>query len=357
MSSEARLQRLLDQGEIRDVIYRYCRGIDRRQYDLVRSCYHPDAIDDHAGFRGNVDEFISYVAKGLPVYEGTMHFIGNVLIEPDGDQARAESYIVAHHRLAAREAKPERDYVVGLRYVDDFERRNGGHVPIRYRLSAGAPDPTPRSDDPTTAMSCSRRPSPSSFADLDLGRFDMPDQRLGAWQPATFEERFDRMESYASIQQLVARYGRALDARDMDTIAGLFSPNVQGSATAKGRAALRESMVSVMSRMRTSVHMVAQHVIDFHDADTASGIVYCRDELERIETGNWDVGTIQYWDDYERVDGEWCFLRRRLCRWYLVDALERPGHGKGVNQFTENLRERQLPDAYPTWQQFWEEVG
>jgi SnoaL-like domain len=125
MRNEARLQRLLDQGEIRDVIYRYCRGIDRRQYELVRSCYHADAVDDHAGFRGNVDEFIAYVAKGLPAYEGTMHFIGNMLIEPHGDRARAESYIVAHHRLAAGEDKAERDYVVGLRYVDDFERRDG----------------------------------------------------------------------------------------------------------------------------------------------------------------------------------------------------------------------------------------
>jgi hypothetical protein len=185
----------------------------------------------------------------------------------------------------------------------------------------------------------------------------MADQRLGAWQPATTEERLDRMESYAAIQQLVARYARALDARDMDGIAQLFSPNVQGSATENGRAALRSSMAAVMSRMGTSVHLVAQHVIDFHDADHASGVVYCRDELERTETGTWDVGAIQYWDDYERVDGEWCFLRRRLARWYLVDALDRPGHGRGVNQFSDNLRERQLPDAYPTWKQFWDEVG
>ena len=43
----------------------------------------------------------------------------------------------------------------------------------------------------------------------------MADQRLGNWQPRTVEERLDRMESYAAIQQLVSRYARALDARDM----------------------------------------------------------------------------------------------------------------------------------------------
>ena len=120
-----RLQRTLDQQEIADVIHRYCRGIDRCDYDLVRSCYHPDGIDDHGDFRGGVDDFIAYVQRGLPTFERTMHFIGNVLIEPKGDTARAESYAIAHHRIPARGSKPERDYNVGLRYVDDFERRHG----------------------------------------------------------------------------------------------------------------------------------------------------------------------------------------------------------------------------------------
>ena len=91
-----------------------------------------------------------------------------------------------------------------------------------------------------------------------------------------------------------------------------------------GRDALQAWMSTLMSQMGTSVHLVANHVIDFHDADHASGVVYCRDELERPDRGEWAVGTIQYWDDYERVDGEWCFSRRRLHRWYLVDWLHAP---------------------------------
>jgi hypothetical protein len=120
----ARQERVIDQQEIRDVVYRYCRGIDRRDYDLVRTCYHPDAIDDHGDFRGGVEDFIAYVQRGLPRFERTMHFIGNVLAEPDGDLARTESYIVAYHHLRQSRTKPERDYTVGLRYVDDFERRD-----------------------------------------------------------------------------------------------------------------------------------------------------------------------------------------------------------------------------------------
>ena len=121
----ARLRRLADQQEIRDVVYRYCRGIDRRDFDLVRNCYHSDATDDHGDFRGGVDDFIAYVQRTIVRFERTLHFIGNMLIEPVGDAARVESYAVAYHRIPASSSKPARDFVTGFRYVDDFERRAG----------------------------------------------------------------------------------------------------------------------------------------------------------------------------------------------------------------------------------------
>jgi hypothetical protein len=161
------------------------------------------------------------------------------------------------------------------------------------------------------------------------------------------------MESYAAIQQLVSRYARALDARDMATVVALFSPDVRVGSQS-GRAALQERMSDLMSQMRATVHLVANHVVDFVDADHATGVVYCRDELERVDRGEWAYGAMQYWDDYERVDGTWCFTRRRLYRWYLVDALVRPAIGMGVNDFGEHIREGQLPDAYPSWQEFWD---
>ena len=102
--------------------------------------------------RGGVEDFIAFVQQGLPRFQRTMHFIGNVLIEPVGDLARVESYIVAHHHLAESRTKPERDYTVGLRYVDDFERRDGTWR-IARRVS-------------TTEM---------SWVDDEVGRWDFPD--------------------------------------------------------------------------------------------------------------------------------------------------------------------------------------
>ena len=69
-------------------MYRYCRGVDRRDYELIRSCYHPDAIDNPAStwwariHRG--------VESNLGRFERTMHFLGNILVEVDGDPAQRE---------------------------------------------------------------------------------------------------------------------------------------------------------------------------------------------------------------------------------------------------------------------------
>jgi hypothetical protein len=41
---------LLAERDIRGVLARYCRGIDRGDYDLVRD-YHSDAIDEHGDVR------------------------------------------------------------------------------------------------------------------------------------------------------------------------------------------------------------------------------------------------------------------------------------------------------------------
>ena len=177
--------------------------------------------------------------------------------------------------------------------------------------------------------------------------------RLGPWAPTTLEERLDRMESLADIRQLPYRYSLAVDSRDMDALVSLFVPDVRVGKTKSGREALKQWFTETLSEPHVSIHYVANHVIDFDGPNQARGVVYCRDELERPKTGKWEVGALQYWDDYERSDGEWCFRRRRFLRWYLADALDRPGHGKGVNEGPEPLHTEQLPEAFGTWEAFW----
>ena len=118
------LEDLVAQQEIRDVLIRYTRGVDRMDPELVRSSYWPGAHDDHGAFQGTVEEFIEWL-KVLEHFDATMHFIGNQLVEVDGDVAHAESYCVAYHRRCARDGEQGHDLVLGLRYVDRLERRDG----------------------------------------------------------------------------------------------------------------------------------------------------------------------------------------------------------------------------------------
>jgi hypothetical protein len=119
------LQRFVDEAAIKKVHIRYCRGVDRMDWELLRSCYHPDAIDDHGEYVGGVDGFIEYCKQGTPNFLGTCHFTGNQLVEVDGDTAWAEHHGIAYHRVAGKDGKPEKDLITVNRWIDRMEKRNG----------------------------------------------------------------------------------------------------------------------------------------------------------------------------------------------------------------------------------------
>jgi hypothetical protein len=130
-----RLARWLDEQEILRVLYRYCRGSDRCDEELLRSVYHEDAYDDHGDqFRGPVSEYIPWVLELLRRrFETTNHQIGNVLVDLDGDVARVESYCTAHHVPRDPGGNPIM-MVFGCRYLDRFERRPGTDWRIARRV-------------------------------------------------------------------------------------------------------------------------------------------------------------------------------------------------------------------------------
>jgi hypothetical protein len=124
------LQALLDKQAIREVVLRYCRGVDRHDRDLVRDCYWPDAVDEHGSFTGTRDEYLTWLFdRMLTRYSMTMHFVGNILVEVEGARATSEAYGVSWHRGLADHAAPERggdDLMSAFRYVDQMERRDLG---------------------------------------------------------------------------------------------------------------------------------------------------------------------------------------------------------------------------------------
>ena len=112
-----------ERQQIHNVLLNYCRGIDRLDRELVRSCYHPDASDEHGSFKGGVEAYLDWCWRLLDKYEMTMHYLSNCHIEVDGRRALAESYGVAMHQGKTDIA--EHNLCTGFRFIDIFENRDG----------------------------------------------------------------------------------------------------------------------------------------------------------------------------------------------------------------------------------------
>ncbi len=104
---------------IRDVLALYCRGIDRRDRQLIAACFHPEATDDHGTGARPIPEFIEWCFDLLEGYDSTFHFLGQSTFEfTADDRARVETYGVASHRTAG--GPDHRNLVTGFRYLDTF---------------------------------------------------------------------------------------------------------------------------------------------------------------------------------------------------------------------------------------------
>jgi hypothetical protein len=119
------IQTMIAEWQIRDVIGRYARGVDRRDGALVRNCFHPGALTHYGVFDGDVDGFVPWMLAEMRSYARTMHFQGTSIIDwPDdrlGIRAVVETYAIALHEKD--DGGQGRSWVGGIRYVDRFERR------------------------------------------------------------------------------------------------------------------------------------------------------------------------------------------------------------------------------------------
>jgi hypothetical protein len=112
---------LADREAIRECLYRYSRGVDRLDADMLRSAYWPEAIDKHLEFRGNVEAFIDWAFPVMGAMDQTMHMVANILITIHGTTADVESYFYGYHRINFDGKKSD---VIGAgRYLDRFEKR------------------------------------------------------------------------------------------------------------------------------------------------------------------------------------------------------------------------------------------
>jgi hypothetical protein len=156
-----------------------------------------------------------------------------------------------------------------------------------------------------------------------------------------------RLLAHEAIRQLVARYALYVDSRDYDALVELFVEDVRVGRHACGRAALRESFAEALAPRRVTILSVGTHVIKVVDDDHATGVLYCRGEVQ--EDDRWIHQLILYTDEYERRDGTWYFVRRRHELFYGAEVGVNPLTLPPANWPSSETGMGTVPERWPTW--------
>ncbi|MER7684935.1 nuclear transport factor 2 family protein [Streptomyces sp. NPDC097610] len=146
------VEELLARERIRDTLARYSRGVDRCDAELLKSVYHPEALDLHGSVDGPASDYADYLLEKMmngPV--ATHHLLGHSCIEfGSADSAHVETYFVARH--LEEDSEGERVDSAGGRYCDDFALRDGAWkiqrrtVVVDWNLVSRGVMPFPGSD-------------------------------------------------------------------------------------------------------------------------------------------------------------------------------------------------------------------
>jgi 3-phenylpropionate/cinnamic acid dioxygenase small subunit len=88
-------QQLVDRRAIDDLLTRYAAAIDTKDWDLLDTCFTPDAFIDYTsagGTKGNYPEVRAWLAEALAAFPMTQHLVTNRTVTLDGDTGRGRAY-------------------------------------------------------------------------------------------------------------------------------------------------------------------------------------------------------------------------------------------------------------------------
>ena len=138
-------------------------------------------------------------------------------------------------------------------------------------------------------------------------------------------ERLRALEDRVELQELVAEYGRAIDDRDLASLAELYTEDAVFDSTAgpvTGREAVLEYYRGQLDRYGMTYHYPHSHSITITGPDSATGVVSAHAELAIGETPF--VVALRYLDDYRREGGRWRFRERRALQLYAAALADLP---------------------------------
>ena len=150
----------------------------------------------------------------------------------------------------------------------------------------------------------------------------------------TLEQRLQRLEDDRAIRDLKARYLRACDAKDPETVRDCLLP--EGAVIAyDGFPAFdgRDAFVAVYAQMGCAagvfdIHHGANGIVEFDGPDRARGQWSLLFHNINLAARTLTQMGVEYEDVYVRQDGRWWIAetrsRRQSCLIHTVDAEGRP---------------------------------
>lgn len=117
---------LLARTRIQETLLRFCRGIDRRDWPLLLSAFHPDATDDHGWVKGRAhDLLVPALQARHKTVDHSAHYLSNMSIQfVSTTEASVESYVWVVQRKAGPNGEGTERTVASVRYVDRLQYRD-----------------------------------------------------------------------------------------------------------------------------------------------------------------------------------------------------------------------------------------
>jgi hypothetical protein len=157
------------------------------------------------------------------------------------------------------------------------------------------------------------------------------------------------------IRRLAYRYAAAIEARDTDAMAELYSPRARFGDFGDGPNGLRRLMTSSLDGDLFAVILVANHLIDIESSDTARGEVWAHC-FAHTRADGFVEQLIKYEDLYEHHNGRWLFVHRRHRLWYGVGHRESPLSQAAANWPSSQVGVGDIPLSDSAFREWWNEL-
>ena len=124
MARPGSMSELEDRQLLRELVDRYARIPDDRDYALVDVVFTEDATLVGPGFELSGRELIREGMQSIERYSATLHSMHGHLVEVNGDEATGDTWCVANH-IHEKDGRPHKlDW--GIRYKDRYRRDAAG---------------------------------------------------------------------------------------------------------------------------------------------------------------------------------------------------------------------------------------